>query len=217
MPTNALESFEFWTNEDLAAVLVLAALTVGALTCCYRRRRWHARNDNLLLEAKTARRRQVEERPRNRRATSGGANIQMTQFRHAADLVLLDEGMLQTEADREAAALLARLQAKANEVDAEIGAAHVASLPPPPPPQQQEEERTPAPAAKNEGGLSRGEVCMYEHRRHGWILVEIVSADHEGAHDGGVTYVIKAPEIDGIIETERSRLMTSAEYHNQLR
>ena len=56
---------------------------------------------------------------------------------------------------------------------------------------------------------------MYSHRRHGWILVEIVGVDHEGAHDGGATYVIKAAEIDGVIETERARLKTSVEFHRE--
>ena len=42
--------------------------------------------------------------------------------------------------------------------------------------------------------------------------MEIVGVDFEGAHDGGVTYVIAAPEIDGVIETTRSRLKTSDEF-----
>ena len=53
---------------------------------------------------------------------------------------------------------------------------------------------------------------MYEHRQLGWILVEIVGVDFEGAHDGGVTYVIAAPEIDGVVETTRNRLKTSDEF-----
>ena len=99
-----------------------------------------------------------------------------------ASLRAAGQGMMVSEADREAARLIANLQKRA--------VAQEAIARPP---------------------LKKGDVAMYEHRQFGSILVEVVGVDFEGAHDGGVTYVIAAPELDGVIETTRSRLRLNGE------
>ena len=93
-------------------------------------------------------------------------------------------------------------------VSASAAAAAVAVHPPAAAPTAVAEGRATPADAKSWPELSKGQVVMYEHRKRGWILAEIVGVDHEGAFDGGATYVISAPELDGVIETERSRLHT---------
>ena len=56
------------------------------------------------------------------------------------------------------------------------------------------------------GDLAIGQVVFYKHRQHGWIFVTITSIDYEGAHDGGATFMIEAPQIEGVLETGRAQL-----------
>ena len=48
--------------------------------------------------------------------------------------------------------------------------------------------------------------AWYEHRRLGWLSVTITRVDYQGVADGGATYCIKAAELDGEVETVRTRL-----------
>ena len=49
-------------------------------------------------------------------------------------------------------------------------------------------------------------ICRYNSRSLGAIHVKIVGIDSRGAFDGGVTYLIESPQLDGVIETVRDRL-----------
>ena len=77
--------------------------------------------------------------------------------------------------------------------------------------------RRPAPRAetkrrsmktKKEDVLKVGQVIFYDHQHSGWILAKVTSVDLKGANDGGITYVIEAPQIDGVLETTREKLFT---------
>lgn len=59
---------------------------------------------------------------------------------------------------------------------------------------------------EEKGPLSVGQVVYYNHHHSGWILAKVTSVDMEGAQDGGVTYVIEAPQITGVLETTRKKL-----------
>ena len=50
-----------------------------------------------------------------------------------------------------------------------------------------------------------GQVLFYKHHHHGWLFVKVASIDHSGAVP---TYLIEAPQIDGVLETERGKLFT---------
>ena len=54
--------------------------------------------------------------------------------------------------------------------------------------------------------LIAGCSAWYEHRRLGWLSVTITRVDYQGVADGGATYCIKAAELDGEVETVRTRL-----------
>lgn len=54
--------------------------------------------------------------------------------------------------------------------------------------------------------LIAGCTAWYEHRRLGWLEVSITRVDYQGVADGGATYCIKAVELDGEVETVRTRL-----------
>ena len=83
---------------------------------------------------------------------------------------------------------------------ASASAAAAAARPKPKPkPMKLKEER---------GALSVGQVVYYNHHHSGWILAKVTSVDTEGARDGGVTYVIEAPQITGVLETTRKKLFT---------
>ena len=56
--------------------------------------------------------------------------------------------------------------------------------------------------------LHIGQVVFYKHHHHGWIFAKVTSIDYQGASDGGVTYVIEAPQISGVLETVRKKLFT---------
>ena len=57
------------------------------------------------------------------------------------------------------------------------------------------------------GPLRKGETVWYNSRSLGPIQVKIAGIDNRGAfEDGGVTYLIEAPQLDGAIETVRDRL-----------
>ena len=97
---------------------------------------------------------------------------------------------------REAARMLAKLEAQAtaekDAAEAESAASSAAAEPPEP-----------------EDELDKGEVVYYNHREAGWILVKVVGIDREGATEaGGCTYCIGgAPQLKGAeIETTRRRL-----------
>jgi hypothetical protein len=51
-----------------------------------------------------------------------------------------------------------------------------------------------------------GAMAWYEHRRLGWLHVRLTKVDYEGVHDGGATYCITHAELDGEVETVRTRL-----------
>ena len=57
--------------------------------------------------------------------------------------------------------------------------------------------------------LAIGQVVFYKHHHHGWIFAKVTSIDYAGGADGGATYVIEAPQISGVLETERKKLFTS--------
>ena len=69
---------------------------------------------------------------------------------------------------------------------------------------QEAAERKAKKAPKND--LTVGQVVFYKHHNAGWIFVKIASVDYEGAHDGGLTYVIEASQINGVVETTRDKL-----------
>ena len=48
--------------------------------------------------------------------------------------------------------------------------------------------------------------CFYRHRTKGWIAVKVTKVDYQGECDGGATYCITAPQLDGEVETVRTRL-----------
>ena len=54
--------------------------------------------------------------------------------------------------------------------------------------------------------LIAGCAAWYEHRRLGWLAVKVTRVDYQGVADGGATYCITAPELDGEVETVRNRL-----------
>lgn len=54
--------------------------------------------------------------------------------------------------------------------------------------------------------LQKGEEVYYSHRTLGAIPVRIVNIDMRGAFDGGVTYLVEGPLLDGVVETMRNRL-----------
>ena len=70
------------------------------------------------------------------------------------------------------------------------------------------EEAEEAAAAELLPTLAVNQVVYYKHRQYGWLLVKVLRIDHEGAFDGGVTYVVGgAPQLNGAdIETTRERL-----------
>lgn len=223
---------------------ILAVLAAGAFLYARLRGRHSSRTEALLREARVARykggvggsggewrdtrrsRLSQEEQAIARRRSSGaplsgapGGAVELTtiNFRGMSDAVHVDAGMLQSEVDREAAALLARLhqQAAADESADDGRAVDGAAVAAPanmaadtsPPPTYGAVGSPPA----HSPDLRKGDVVEYEHRQFGRIIVEIVGVDHEGTHDGGVTYVIAAPEIQGVVETTRSRLRTRME------
>ena len=57
-----------------------------------------------------------------------------------------------------------------------------------------------------EDDLQKGEEVYYSHRTLGAIPVRIVNIDLRGAFDGGVTYLVEGPLLDGAVETMRGRL-----------
>ena len=75
----------------------------------------------------------------------------------------------------------------------------------------------PAPSAPPKGtleptDLAVGEIVYYKHRTLGFIQVEVTKVDYRGAFDGGVTFLISAPELaDGVVETVRKRLFRTLE------
>ena len=55
-----------------------------------------------------------------------------------------------------------------------------------------------------------GGQAFYKHRTKGWLKVKVTKVDYMGAcEDGGATYCITAPELDGEVETVRQRLSLS--------
>ena len=48
--------------------------------------------------------------------------------------------------------------------------------------------------------------AFYRHRRLGWLAVKVTKVDYQGVADGGATYCVTAPELDGEVETVRERL-----------
>lgn len=54
--------------------------------------------------------------------------------------------------------------------------------------------------------LIAGCAAWYKHRAHGWIPVKVTKVDYMGVNDGGATYCITAAQLDGEVETVRSRL-----------
>lgn len=57
--------------------------------------------------------------------------------------------------------------------------------------------------------LIAGCAAYYEHRRLGWLRVKVNRVDYVGESDGGATYCVTAPELEGEVETVRSRLALS--------
>ena len=57
--------------------------------------------------------------------------------------------------------------------------------------------------------LIAGCAAYYEHRRLGWLQVKVTRVDYVGESDGGATYCVTAPELEGEVETVRSRLALS--------
>ena len=70
---------------------------------------------------------------------------------------------------------------------------------PPPKPKKQ---------GKKKDALHVGQVVYYKHNYHGWIFCKVAAIDHEGSLDGGVTYLMEGPQIDGVLETVRDKLFT---------
>ena len=56
------------------------------------------------------------------------------------------------------------------------------------------------------GPLRKGEMVWYNSRSLGPIQARIAGIDNRGAFDGGITYLIESPQLDGTIETVRERL-----------
>lgn len=51
--------------------------------------------------------------------------------------------------------------------------------------------------------------AFYRHRTLGWIAVKVTKVDYQGECDGGATYCVTAPQLDGEVETVRTRLALS--------
>jgi hypothetical protein len=54
--------------------------------------------------------------------------------------------------------------------------------------------------------LIAGCEAFYRHRTKGWLRVKVTKVDYQGECDGGATYCITSPQLDGEVETVRSRL-----------
>jgi hypothetical protein len=54
--------------------------------------------------------------------------------------------------------------------------------------------------------FQKGDAVYYSHRTLGPVPVTIVNIDLRGAFDGGVTYLVEGPLLDGAVETMRGRL-----------
>lgn len=57
--------------------------------------------------------------------------------------------------------------------------------------------------------LTTGSHLLYnssQHAHHGWIFAKVASIEYKSAHEGGTTFMLEAPQIEGELETGRAQL-----------